>query len=209
MAALVTGNQATASVIERGLLDADAEVRRFAAAAAATDAQIDDRDASSTRLADQDARVRFEGLARVGTALPEDVVRAGPRGAEGSPIRTCVLQAIDQLGACLSGRPSRLRRSERAGRDAHNAPRDWHAPAHALVSLARIQPEDARKALPRFVQHPDLAGADVCRPRRGRAGLDRRAQHARPRPNDNVREAALRALIDLKRPEAVPPRSRR
>ena len=32
MAALVTGNQATASVIERGLLDADGEVRRFAAA---------------------------------------------------------------------------------------------------------------------------------------------------------------------------------
>src|SRR5829696_4411334 len=37
MAALVTGNQATTSVIERGLNDADAEVRRFAAAAAATD----------------------------------------------------------------------------------------------------------------------------------------------------------------------------
>ena len=27
-------------------------------------------------------------------------------------------------------------------------------PAHALVSLARLSPDDARKALPRFVQHP-------------------------------------------------------
>ena len=44
MAALVTGNQATASVIERGLHDADAEVRRFAATALATDARIDERD---------------------------------------------------------------------------------------------------------------------------------------------------------------------
>ena len=37
MAALVTGNQATASVIERGLNDSDAEVRRFAAAADRTE----------------------------------------------------------------------------------------------------------------------------------------------------------------------------
>ena len=43
MAALVTGNQSTASVIERGLNDADAEVRRFAAAAAGSDARIEDR----------------------------------------------------------------------------------------------------------------------------------------------------------------------
>ncbi|MFP5380453.1 MAG: orotidine 5'-phosphate decarboxylase / HUMPS family protein, partial [Vicinamibacteria bacterium] len=40
VAALVTGNQATASVIERALVnDANAEVRRFAAAAAGTDDQ--------------------------------------------------------------------------------------------------------------------------------------------------------------------------
>src|SRR5688500_2767324 len=63
MAALVTGNQATTSVIERGLNDADAEVRRFAAVAAGSDAGIDERErVIKIALADKEARVRLEGL---------------------------------------------------------------------------------------------------------------------------------------------------
>ena len=50
-------------MIERGLNDADAEVRRFAAAAAATDARIDDRErVIKIALADKEPRVRLEAL---------------------------------------------------------------------------------------------------------------------------------------------------
>src|SRR5918993_3571131 len=99
MAALVTGNQATESVVERGLNDADAEVRRFAAAAAATDARIDDRArVLKVALADKDPRVRLEALRGWGRHLQKTSC---------APIRTALkdanthvqLQAIDQLGA--------------------------------------------------------------------------------------------------------------
>ena len=205
MAALVTGNQATTSVIERGLNDADAEVRRFAAAAAATDARIDERDALLKRaLADKEPRVRLEGAARWGRQLQKTScapIRAALKDAD-PHVR---LQAIDQLGNRLSRRPSRRRRLTRiadsltdaaARRGTRRRTRwcRWRA-------VSRTRP---RKALPRFVAAPDLAGAHVCRPRRGRAGRDRRAQRrSTDDPNDNVREAALAALIDLKRPEAV------
>src|SRR5687768_7758180 len=70
MAALVTGNQATESVVERGLNDSDAEVRRFAAAAAESDARIDDRArVLKIALADKDPRVRFEALRAWGRHL--------------------------------------------------------------------------------------------------------------------------------------------
>ena len=170
MAALVTGNQATSSVIERGLLDADAEVRRFAAAAAATDAAISDRDVLLKRaMADKEPRVRLEALARLGPAVAEDVVRAGSRRAEGR-----------RHARAAAGDRSARRRLPGRGRPAaslapsstrcRRRPRAWHAPAHALVSLARTQPAEAAKALPAVRRASHLAGAHVCRPRRRRAG---------------------------------------
>src|SRR5215207_9555787 len=44
MAALITGGQATASVIDRALQDTDPEVRRFAALAASADTAVEDRE---------------------------------------------------------------------------------------------------------------------------------------------------------------------
>jgi len=82
-------------------------------------------------------------------------------------------------------------------------PREWHAPAHALVALARQDAARARTTLPRFATHPTwqvrmyaaraagvLAAVDVL------ATLGADTHH-------NVREAALDALIEAKRPEAV------
>jgi len=220
MAALVTANQATGSVIDRGLLDADAEVRRFAAAALASDAQIADRDALLKRaMADQEARVRLEGLRGWGRLMQRAScapVRAALKDAD-PHVR---LQAIDQLGAGCPGddKPDLSAETSKAkveGLSPHlrelsalvealnTQPRMWHMPAHALVTLARQSPDDARKALPRFVQHPTwqvrmyaaraagvLAAADALTT----LGRD---------SHDNVREAALTALIELKRPEAV------
>ncbi len=203
MAALVTGNQATESVVERGLNDSDAEVRRFAAAAAASDARIDDRArVLKVALADKDPRVRLEALRAWGRHLQKTSC---------APIRTALkdanphvqLQAIDQLGAACPASESAAADLAAIVNSLSTAPRTWHAPAHAIVSLARQQPDAARTALPRFVQHPtwqvrmyaaraagvlgaiddlNTLSADRKRQRpRGRAGRDDRPEAARGR----------------------------
>src|SRR5262245_37469553 len=104
MAALVTGNQATASIIERGLKDSDAEVRRFAAATAATDARIDDRErVIRIALADKDPRVRIEALRAWGRQMQKTSC-APIRAALTDANMHVKLQAIDQLGTpCPAG----------------------------------------------------------------------------------------------------------
>src|SRR5688500_15183927 len=62
MAALVTGNQATTSVIERALLDKDVEVRRLAALAAGNDARTEFAELLAAAMADPEPRVRLEAL---------------------------------------------------------------------------------------------------------------------------------------------------
>ncbi|MDP2390295.1 MAG: HEAT repeat domain-containing protein, partial [Acidobacteriota bacterium] len=202
MAALVTGNQATASVIERGLLDVDAEVRRLAAAAAATDAAISDRDVLLKRaMADKDPRVRLEALRGWGRQLQKtscSPVRAAVKDAD-PHVR---LQAIDQLGA---GCPAADGPSDLVSiADALSTrPRTWHAPAHALVSLARTQPAEAAKALPAFAAHATWQ-VRMYAARAAALLADAATLTAlMGDPSDNVREAALTALVELKRPEAV------
>jgi HEAT repeat protein len=154
MAALVTGNQATGSVIERGLNDADSEVRRFAAAAAATDARIDERDrVIRIALADKEPRVRLEALRAWGRHFQKTSC-APIRAALKDPNPHVRLQAIDQLGAACPAAESPAADLAAIATSLNTTPRMWHAPAHAIVSLARVQPEEARKLLPRFVQHP-------------------------------------------------------
>jgi cyclophilin family peptidyl-prolyl cis-trans isomerase/HEAT repeat protein len=203
MAALVTGNQATASVIERGLNDSDAEVRRFAAAAAGTDARVDDRQrVLKLALADRDARVRLEALRSWGRMLQNS--SCAPITAALSDANMHVrLQAIDQLGAPCPAADNPAPELTAIVQSLDARPRLWHAPAHALVALARAQPEEARKSLSQFVRHPIWQ----VRMYAARAGgilneLDG-LQVLATDPNDNVREAALSSLIDLKRPEAV------
>src|SRR6185436_13652173 len=137
MAALVTGNQATTSVIERGLNDSDAEVRRFAAAAAATDARIDERDrVIMIALADKEPRVRLEALRAWGRHFQKTScapIRAAVKDAN-THVR---LQAIDQLGAPCPAAESPADDLQVIVGTLNTRPREWHAPAHALVSLAR------------------------------------------------------------------------
>jgi len=202
MAALVTGNQATFSVVERGLLDVDAEVRRFAAAGAASDAAISDRDVLLTRaMADKEPRVRLEALRGWSRQLQKTSC---------APVRAAVkdndphvrLQAIDQLGAgCpVAEGPSDLAAIATA---LSTQPRTWHAPAHALVSLARTQPVEAAKALPAFAVHGTWQVRMYAARAAGTLGDAATLMALMGDTVDNVREAALTALIDLKRPEAV------
>ena len=203
MAALVTGNQATESVVERGLNDSDAEVRRFAAAAAASDARIDDRArVLKIALADQDPRVRLEALRAWGRHLQKTTC---------APIRAALkdanphvqLQAIDQLGAACPATESAAADLAAIVNSLGTTPRTWHAPAHAMVSLARQQPDAARTSLPRFVQHPTWQVRMYAARAAGVLGAIDDLNTLSADPNDNVREAALSALVELKRPEAA------
>ncbi len=201
MAALVTGNQATSSVIERGLLDVDAEVRRFAAAAAA-DAPITDRDVLLKKaMADKQPRVRLEGLRGWGRQLQKTT--CAPVGAAvGDADMHVRLQAIDQLGAGCPANESPFDLGAIAA-GLSNEPRAWHAPVHALVALARTQPDAARQAMPRFTAHATWQVRMYAARAAGALGAVDTLTALMNDRVDNVREAALSALIDLKRPEAA------
>ena len=203
MAALVTGGQATPSVIDRALTDGDAEVRRLAAAATALDGGLEGREALITRaMADRDAHVRWEGL------------RAWARHFQKSncaPVRAAVkdadphvrMQAIDLLGnGCAAGDAS-VAELTAAVQSLGSQPRSWHAAAHAIVSLARVAPVEARRAMPRLVQHPTWQVRMYAARAAGvLAATDDLGTLARDSV-DNVREAALTALVELKRPERI------
>ena len=203
MAALVTGNQATTSVIERGLNDADAEVRRFAAAAAATDARIDERDRIiKIALADKEPRVRFEALRAWGRQFQKTSCAPIVAALNDANIHV-KLQAIDQLGAPCAATDSPAAALSAIASTLNNQPRAWHAPAHAIVSLARVQPETARAGLAKFVAHPTWQARMYAARAAGILSSLDQLNTLMSDANDNVREAALASLIDLKRPEAV------
>jgi cyclophilin family peptidyl-prolyl cis-trans isomerase len=202
MAALVTGNQATTSVIERGLNDADAEVRRFAAAATATDAKIDERErVIKVALADKEPRVRFEALRAWGRHFQKTSC-APIRAALKDSNPHVMLQAIDQLAAACPAAESPAADLSAIAESLGNTPRTWHAPAHAIVSLARVQPETATKLLPRFMAHPTWQVRMYAARAAGILGLGRELEVLWADAIDNVKEAALAAMIDLKLPNA-------
>ena len=203
MAALVTGNQATASVIERGLNDSHAEVRRFAAAAAGTDARIEERDRIlKLALADKEPRVRLEALRSWGRMLQK--TSCAPIKAALSDANMHVrLQAIDQLGAPCPAADNPAAELIAIAQTLDARPRMWHAPAHALVSLARRDPEAARQALPRFVQHSTWQVRMYAARAAGIVNNVHDLKTLAFDPHDNVREAVLSALVDLKAPDAV------
>jgi cyclophilin family peptidyl-prolyl cis-trans isomerase/HEAT repeat protein len=204
MAALVTGNEATTSIIERGLKDADSEVRRFAAVAAGTDAKIDERDrVIKLSLADAEPRVRFEGLRAWGRHYQKTScapIRAALKDAN-IHVR---LQAIDQLGQPCPAAESPVADLVAIANTLNNTPRTWHAPAHAIVALARIAPEEARTQLPKFAQHQTWQVRMYAARAAGPLGRPGDVGALASDPNNNVAEAALSSLIDMKAPEAIP-----
>ena len=203
MAALVTGNQATTPVIERGLNDPDTEVRRLATAAAATDARIDERErVIKIALADQEPRVRLEALRAWGRHFQKTSCAPVLAAVTDGNIHVR-LQAIDQLGTACPESDAAAAHLTGVANTLGMAPRTWHAPAHATVALARIQPDAARQLLPRFVQHPTWqVRMYAARAAGALTALDALNSLAADSV-DNVREAALASMIDLKRPEAV------
>lgn len=203
LAALVTGIEATPSIVERALDDRDAEVRRLGAQAAGAETPMPDRELLLRgALKDTDPQVRLEALRSWGRRL-QATSCAPIRAAVKDPNPHVMLQAVDLLGAPCPASEGAVTEPASLVDTLSTRPREWPAPAHALVSLARQAPAQATAALPRFAQHATwqvrmyaaraaevLSAVDVL------TTLGADAHH-------NVREAALSALIALKRPEAV------
>lgn len=202
MAALVTGNQATTSIIERGLNDTDSEVRRFAAAAAATDARIDERErVIKIALADKEPRVRFQALQAWGRHFQKTSCAPVIAAVKDANIHVR-LQAIDQLGNACPASESPVAQLQAIVSTLGPQARIWHAPAHAIVALAKIQPEAARAAIAPFVAHQTWQVRMYAARALGVFGSAGDLNALVADKVDNVAEAALSALIDKKAPEA-------
>lgn len=182
--------------------DPDAEVRRLAIAAAGTETPLDDRVSLLRKgLSDRNPRVRYEALNAWGRRL---------QTTSCEPIREALddgdahvrLRAIDLLGAgCGDGLPADT--LESLARGLRPAPAPWHTASHALVSLARVAPDRAAPLFGRFSGH-DTWQVRMYAARAAAAAKDAATLIALAADrHDNVREAALAGLVDLRRPEAV------
>ena len=203
MAALISGNEATPSVIERTLADRDAEVRRLGAQATGAEGTIPDR-ARLLELAlkDSAAQVRYEALRSWGRRV-QPASCAPIRAALTDPNPHVMLQAIDLLGGDCP--PAETSSTELAAlaETLSVRPREWHAPAHALVALAHHDRAAATKLLPRFAAHQTWQVRMYAARAAGVLGATDVLVNLGADPHDNVREAALAALIEAKKPEAL------
>ena len=207
--ALRTARAVDGDLVQVAAKDPDDEVRRLAMTAAAAPAA----DGAAIPEAEREAVLRA-GLKDTEPRVRLDALRGWGRHAQArdcQPLVSAVtdasthvaVQAIDLLGAgCPAGVPvSTLLQKEADGLPGSSA--GWHRAAHAMVSLARVAPADARLLLPRFVGHPTwqvrMYAARAAAQMSSIEPLVRLGSDA----HDNVREAALEELARLKRPEAL------
>ena len=179
MAALVTANEATPSIVERGLGDRDVEVRRLAALAAGAEADVRrSRAAAAARPQGRQRPGQARGRARLGTPAPGHDLRTDPGSGQGP--RSARQAAGDRSAERrVPGVRGPVTRTGGAGR-------------RALDSAARVactrsrhrrpgspRPRRRGEGVAAICRAPDLAGADVRGSRRRRARQHERARRAR------------------------------
>jgi cyclophilin family peptidyl-prolyl cis-trans isomerase/HEAT repeat protein len=199
--ALAAAGAGTRPQLEAGIADPDEEVRRLTMIAAR--APIEGREAVIAKgLADANPRVRYEALQTWGRQLQKTSCQP-VRAAIGDANPHVSLLAIDLLGNGCPADESPAGSLQPLAAGLTSQPGAWHAPAHALVALAKTAPAEARTVLPRHVAHPIWQVRMYAAHAAGAlAAFDELEQLGRD-PHDNVREAALGELIALKRPEAA------
>jgi cyclophilin family peptidyl-prolyl cis-trans isomerase/HEAT repeat protein len=199
--ALTASGAVTRPQLEAGAADSDPEIRRLTMLAARV--QVEGREAILQKgLADPHPQVRWEALQTYGRDFQKISCDPVVRAVEDTNPHVRLL-ALDLLGSGCPGGAAPSGQLRAVAEQLPDGAGAWHAPAHALVALARAVPADARTLLPRFVTHPvwqvRMYAARAAGPLADASVLDRLARD----PNDNVREAALSELIALKRPEAT------
>jgi cyclophilin family peptidyl-prolyl cis-trans isomerase/HEAT repeat protein len=207
-AALNTARGADAALVERGLDDPDAQVRRLAAASLAT---IDGAGTAAQRLlskalTDGSFMVRYEAVRAYGRLLQS--TDCGPVIAAVDDVHSHVaLAAIDALGnGCPAGPNPVPLLTKLLDRLADEKPGSrypgWHRGAHAFVSLSRVSREQATARLAALAEHPvwqvRMYAARAAAEMMAAARLERMAEDA----HDNVREAAISGLASLRQHDA-------
>jgi cyclophilin family peptidyl-prolyl cis-trans isomerase/HEAT repeat protein len=189
--------------------DPDDEVRRLAmtaaAAATADSAAIPDADREAVLragLRDTEPRVRLDALRGWGRhQQARDCQPVVAAVADASP--HVALQAIDLLGAGCPAGVDVSSTLQKAAEALAPSGATWHPAAHAIVSLARVAPADARLLLPRFVGHPIWEVRMYAARAAGQMSAFEPLARLGSDAHDNVREAAIEELARLKRPEAL------
>jgi cyclophilin family peptidyl-prolyl cis-trans isomerase/HEAT repeat protein len=200
--ALTAAGAVTRPMLDAGINDRDDEVRRITMVAARGD--VDGRDAIVKRgLADPQPRVRYEALQTWGRGLQKTSCAPVLAALRDSNSHVMLL-AIDLLGnGCPEQQQEAASALEAIAQTIAGSRGTWHAPARAIVSLAKVAPEQARALLSVYKGHAvwqvRMYAAHAAA---ALAAVDHLTGLARDE-NDNVREAALGELVTLKRPEAV------
>jgi HEAT repeat protein len=129
-----------------GLLDPDAQVRALAAYGARTLGPAIRRDLVRRGLADTNVLVRLNALrsARAGDAQPDCSQIHGALGDKSVSVRLAAIDALAEPcsdSAIVNSKLDAFTKPPRSGLDnLDSTQRQWHAPAHALVSLAHTDP---------------------------------------------------------------------
>jgi cyclophilin family peptidyl-prolyl cis-trans isomerase/HEAT repeat protein len=194
--ALANARDAGDDVVEAALRDEDPQVRRIAVLAAASSVSGDALAGYLSRgLADDEPMVRLEALRAYGRLL-RSARGCGVLVSAVSDVNPHVkLEAIDQLGGgCADPAPAVAALEAQADAIGDAGTRFWHAPAHAIVSLARLAPGAAKTRLDRFVTsrvwQVRMYAARAAAALGDEAALRTLAGDANP----NVRDAAVEGL---------------
>ena len=187
---------------------ADPQVRRQVVASAAGAAALDDT--AKTRiveaaLGDPSMHVRVEAVRAFARRRP--LACSALVTATRDSNAHVALTAIDALGVACEPASEAIGRLTQLARELPPAARSrtgtrgsWHYGAHAIVSLARVAPDSARRAMARFASHPTWQVRMYAANAAGVLGDTATLRRLAGDRADNVRDAAVNALFALVRP---------
>ncbi|HET9986081.1 MAG TPA: peptidylprolyl isomerase [Longimicrobiales bacterium] len=206
--AIVSGEHASERALMSVLADPDWSVRAAAQRAVLlgtlTDSAAADR-VGRRAMADSAWQVRT-------LALTAYARRSGTRhgcapflAAAAAPVPPVSTAAVDALAApCEPGSPALALLDSLAGMPGTLPGEEpdligtaWHLPAHALVSLAAVDPERARRRIPRFAANPDSFVRDYAARAAAIARDTATLRRLADDPHPNVRTPAVAGLSAL------------
>jgi cyclophilin family peptidyl-prolyl cis-trans isomerase/HEAT repeat protein len=199
--ALIHLRQVDVPTLRAALVDSEIEVRRLAVVALAdTGVRPERRELLEAALIDPYPMVRFEAVRAWGRHFQVEDCRPILRSVS-DPAPSVALRAIDQLASPCgpSGAPAMVLRRLA---DSLVAPErwrfqtiaNWHRGAHALVSLATIEPNQVRGILVRAAENRTWQVRMYAARAAGIVGDVDRLLVLASDGNDNVREAAVQGL---------------